>query len=90
MPNSKSAAKRYRQSLVRRDRNRARKSKIKTQVRKVREAIAAGDVEKAEVEFRATAKTVDQAAAGGVVHTNLAGRLKSRLSAAIKAAKAKK
>jgi small subunit ribosomal protein S20 len=90
MPNSKSAAKRHRQSLVRRDRNRAEKSKIKTQVKKVREAIAAGDVTKAEAEFRATAKTIDKAAAKGVVHANLAGRVKSRLSAAIKSTKTKK
>jgi small subunit ribosomal protein S20 len=90
MPNSKSAAKRHRQSLVRRDRNRAAKSKIKTQVKKVREAIAAGDAAKAETEFRVAVKTVDQAAAKGVVHANLAGRVKSRLSSAIKSAKSKK
>jgi small subunit ribosomal protein S20 len=90
MPNSKSAAKRHRQSLVRRDRNRAAKSKIKTQVKKVREAIAAGDAAKAETEFRVATKAVDQAAAKGVVHSNLAGRVKSRLSAAIKGAKSKK
>jgi small subunit ribosomal protein S20 len=88
MPNTKSAAKRHRQSLVRRERNRARKSKIRTQIRKVREAIAAGDTEKAATEFRAATKAVDQGAAAGVVHANLAGRVKSRLSAAIKAAKA--
>ena len=87
MPNSKSAKKRHRQSLVRRARNRAAKSNIKTQVRKVRDAIAAGDPTTAESELRLTAKTVDRAAANGVVHANLAARLKSRLSAAIKAAK---
>ncbi len=48
MPNTKSAKKRHRQSLVRRQRNRAAKSVIKTQVRRLREAIAAGEVETAD------------------------------------------
>lgn len=89
MPNSKSAKKRLRQDNVRRTRNRAAKSAIKTQVRKVREAIAAGDVAKGEEEFRLATKRVDKAAASGIVHANMAGRVKSRLSAALKAAKTK-
>lgn len=87
MPNSNSAKKRLRQSIVRRGRNRAAKSTIKSHVRKVREAIAAGNVEAAETEFRLTARRLDKTAAAGIVHDNLAARLKSRLSAAIKAAK---
>jgi small subunit ribosomal protein S20 len=90
MPNSKSAKKRHRQDNIRRDRNRATKSAIKTQIRKVREAITAGDVKTAEAELRLAAKRVDKAAAANVVHANLAARVKSRLSAAIKAAKTKK
>ncbi|HEX5446788.1 MAG TPA: 30S ribosomal protein S20 [Pirellulales bacterium] len=89
MPNSKSAKKRHRQDEVRRLRNRATKSRVKSQIRKVRDAIAAGDVQTAESEFRLTAKRVDKAAAAGVVHDNLAARVKSRLSAAIKAVKKK-
>jgi small subunit ribosomal protein S20 len=89
MPNSKSAKKRLRQSLVRRARNRAYKSALKTQVRKVRDEIAAGNLEAGETEFRVAAKRVDKAAAAGVVHPNLAARVKSRLSAALKAAKQK-
>jgi small subunit ribosomal protein S20 len=89
MPNTKSAKKRLRQNLVRRDRNRATRSAVKTQIRKVREALAAGDAKTAEAELRLTAKRVDKAAAAGVVHPNLAARVKSRLSAAIKSAKGK-
>jgi small subunit ribosomal protein S20 len=89
MPNSVSAKKRLRQNLVRRDRNRAAKSAVKSQIRKVRDAIAAGDVKAAEAEFRLAAKRVDKAAAAGVVHANLAARLKSRLSKGIKTVKAK-
>ncbi len=89
MPNTKSAKKRLRQSLVRRVRNRAAKSVIKTHVRKVRDAIAAGNVEVGEAELRVTAKKLDKAAAAGVIHANLAARVKSRLSKALKAAKQK-
>jgi small subunit ribosomal protein S20 len=84
MPNSKSAATRLRQSQDRNKRNRAVKSSIRTQIRKVREAIAAGDAEKGAAELRLAAKKLDQAAAKRVVHRNLAARTKSRLSAALK------
>ncbi len=84
MPNSKSAEKRLRQSQVRNQRNRAVKSSIRTQVRKVREAIAAGNAEAGAAELRLAAKKLDQAAAKKVVHRNLAARTKSRLSAALK------
>jgi small subunit ribosomal protein S20 len=90
MPNTESAKKRLRQSLVRRNRNRSVKSSIKTQIRKVRDAIAEGNVEVSETEFRLATKRLDKAAAAGVVHANLAGRVKSRLSAAIKGVKQKK
>ncbi len=89
MPNTKSAKKRLRQNRVHRARNRSTKSAIKTQVRKVREAIAAGDVTTGEAEFRLAAKRLDKAAANRVVHANLAARIKSRLSSALKAAKGK-
>ena len=90
MPNTKSAKKRLKQSLVRRSRNRTTKSGLKAQVRKVREAVKAGDVAKGETEFRVAAKRLDKAAAKGVIHGNAAARVKSRLSAALKTAKAKK
>jgi small subunit ribosomal protein S20 len=56
----------------------------------VREAVAANKVEEAETEFHMAVKKLDKAAAAGVVHANLAARVKSRLSAAIKAIKTKK
>ena len=89
MPNTKSAKKRLRQSLVRRTRNRATKSLLKTMVKKVRESIAAGDVAGGEQNLRAAAQKLDQAAARRVIHRNAAARVKSRLSAALKAAKQK-
>lgn len=87
MPNTSSAKKRMRQSEVRRLRNRAVKSSIKTLVRKVREAASSGG-EAAETEFRLAAKRLDKAAAKGVIHRNQASRIKSRLSALLKGAKA--
>jgi len=87
MPNTPSAKKRMRQDAVRRVRNRATKSTLRTQVRKVREAIAAKDSDKCQTEFKTLVKKIDKAAAHNVIHANRAARTKSRLSAAIKAVK---
>jgi small subunit ribosomal protein S20 len=87
MPTTKSAKKRLRQNVDRRLRNRAAKSSIKTQVRKVRDAVAAGDLPKAETEYRAAAKKLDRAGAHGEIHANKASRTKSRLQKLIKKAK---
>lgn len=89
MPNTASAKKRLRQNQVRRARNRAAKSTLKTVVRKVREAVDKGDLAAAESDFRLATKKLDQAAAKNVIHANAAARVKSRLSAAIKRAKQK-
>lgn len=88
MPNSLSAAKRLRQAKVRQARNKAVKSAVKTQIKKVLAAVEAGEIEQAETEFRLAAKRLDRAGAKGVIHRNTAGRQKSRLQKAIKAAKA--
>ncbi len=87
MPNTKSAAKRLRQSTGQRIRNRSVKRAVRTQVRKVESELVAGHLEEAQAEFRLATKTLDQAAAKGVVHKNAAARVKSRLSAKMKATK---
>jgi small subunit ribosomal protein S20 len=89
MPTTKSAKKRHRQSLERRTRNRATKSAVKTQIRKVRAAVAAGDVTTAEQELRLAAKKLDRAGVKRVIHPNAASRTKSRLAHLIKSAKDK-
>lgn len=86
MPTTTSAKKRHRQSLKRRERNRAVKSLLKTQLRKTREAADAKQAEPAQTNFKVTAKKLDQAAAKGIIHPNKASRLKSRLSKALKRA----
>ena len=88
MPNTKSAKKRHQQSVVRRERNRAVKSSLKTQIRKTLEKINGGNVSEAQAELSTTAKKLDKAAAAKIIHPNRAARVKSRLSQRIKAAKA--
>ena len=87
MPNTKSAKKRLRQNVTRRLRNRTVKTSIRSQLRKVREAVAAGDVEKAEQEYRDAARKLDRAGQQNIIHSNKAGRTKSRLQRMIKSAK---
>lgn len=87
MPNIKSAAKRLRQSRIRRTRNRAAKSSIKTQLKKVDDLLTSGNAAGATAEMPKTAKKLDQAAAKGIIHRNAAARLKSRLSRRLKTSK---
>jgi len=89
MPNSKSAKKRLRQNVTRRDRNRSVKSDLRTQLRKVKAAVAAGDVAAAEAGYVLVAKKLDRAGGSNIMHANTASRTKSRLQKAIKAVKQK-
>lgn len=86
---TKSAKKRLRQSIENRERNRATRSALKTQVKKVREAVKKGDLTVAQTEAQLAGKKFDLAAAKGIIHKNLSSRTKSRLSAFVKAAKQK-
>ena len=90
MPNISSAKKRHRQSLKDNARHRAGKSSVRTQLRKLQAAMSAGDKAVIETEFRATVKKLDQTAAKGIIHKNVASRTKSRLSRRVKEAKAGK
>jgi len=87
MPNTASANKRLRQNVTRRDRNRAIKSALRSQLRKVREAVQAGNVEQAEADFTVAAQRLDRAGQRNIIHRNKAARTKSRLQKMIKAAK---
>jgi len=88
MPNTRSAAKRLRQNEKLQKRNKSTKSAMKTQIKSVLAAVAAGDLEKAELEYRDASRKLDRAGAKGIIHKNKASRGKSRLQAAIKKAKA--
>jgi small subunit ribosomal protein S20 len=76
---SLSASKRHRQSLRRRERNRARRSAARTTVREARELIAAGNQEEASAAVQRAVSILDRTARKGVVHANNAARRKSRL-----------
>jgi small subunit ribosomal protein S20 len=89
MPNTLSAKKRMRQDAVRRARNRSAKTSIRSQLRKVRAAIAAKKLDESEAEFLALVKKLDRAATANVIHANVAARTKSRISHAIKGLKGK-
>lgn len=85
MANTASARKRIRQNEKRLDRNRARRSRVRTFLRKVEEAITGGDKAKAQEAFRAAQPEMQRAADKGVLHDNTVARKLSRLSARIKA-----
>jgi len=86
MPTIKSAAKRLRQNVLRRARNRSIKRDIHTRMKKVDQALRDGNPESARELFRVATKKLDQAAAKGAIHRNAAARHKSRLAARLKAA----
>jgi small subunit ribosomal protein S20 len=90
MPNIKSAKKRMRQAVVRQARNRAAKSELRTLTRKATEVAAKGKPEDGLAALQLASKRLDQAAAKKTIHKNAAARRKSRLSAAMKRAKAGK
>ncbi|NQU26502.1 MAG: 30S ribosomal protein S20 [Candidatus Nealsonbacteria bacterium] len=76
-----------RQNIAQRARNRSIKREVRSQCRKVNEAIEADDAELAETEFRLAAKKLDRAGSRNIIHRNATARTKSRLSTRIKAIK---
>lgn len=80
MPHTTGAKKRLRQNAKRRLRNRAMKSTIKTQIKKVLATAEGGTVEDLQKQYNLAAKRLDHAAAKRVIHPNLAARKKSQLA----------
>ncbi len=85
MANSAQARKRARQSEKQRIHNASLRSELRTAIKKVKKAIAAGDKAAAQSVFKDSVSTVDSIADKKIIHKNKASRHKSRLSAAIKA-----
>ena len=85
MANTDSARKRIRQTEKRTARNKARKSRVRTFVRKLEEALASGDKSAAQEAFRAAQPEMQRAATKGTLHANTVSRKISRLSARVKA-----
>lgn len=85
MANTPQSAKRARQSVARYAINKQRRSRIRTFLRKVEEAIAAGDHARAREALRAAQPELMRGVSKGVVKKNTAARKMSRLSARVKA-----
>ncbi|MFN7181001.1 30S ribosomal protein S20 [Hyphomonas sp.] len=85
MANTRSAKKMVRKIAARTEVNKARKSRVRTYVRKVEEAIASGDKAAAAEALKAAQPEIMRAVTKGVAHKNTASRKVSRLSARVKA-----
>ncbi len=83
MANTASAAKRNRQSLKRRHRNKHYRSTVKSATRKLREALATKDAGKIAAAFREAQATIDRAKSKGVLHARNAARRIGRLAVAV-------
>ncbi len=81
MANHVSALKRARQTVVKTERNRASKSRLRGALRSIRETFEGTDKATAEKEFRGASSAIDKAVQKGSLHKNTAARYKSRLSA---------
>ena len=79
------ARKRARQAEQRRQHNAALRSELRTAIRSIRKAIAAGDKTGARTVFQREVSVIDSIADKNIIHKNTAARHKSRLSALIKA-----
>jgi small subunit ribosomal protein S20 len=87
LANIKSAAKRARQNLKRRERNNYYRATARTYIKRARKQIESQDLESAEATIQAAVKTLDKAAQKGIIHPNNAARRKSRLMKALNRAK---
>ena len=85
MPNTPSAKKATRKIAARTEVNRSRRSRIRTFLRKVEDAIKAGDKSAAEVALKAAEPELMRAVGKGVVHKNTASRKVSRLTLRVRA-----
>ena len=84
MANIKSQIKRNRQNVRLRERNKAARSALKTQIKRVREAAAGGDADGTQAAYRSAARALDKAASKGIIHKNSASNKKSKLARLLK------
>ncbi|MGR3434114.1 MAG: 30S ribosomal protein S20 [Shimia sp.] len=85
MANTPQSKKRARQIECRTAVNKARRSRMRTFLRRVEEAIASGDKEAATAALRAAQPEMMRSVTKGILHKNTASRKMSRLSARVKA-----
>jgi len=89
MPHTASAAKRLRQSLERRTRNKMRVTQLQTISKKIQRAVKDGKKDEAQSLYRDLSQRLDQAASANVIHKNHAARAKSRMAKQLSAPAAK-
>lgn len=80
MANHKSALKRVRQNAKRNEINRGNRSKVRTQIKKLRAAIAGHDKKSSGELLNPTVSLIDKAVSKGIIHKNTGARYKSRLT----------
>jgi small subunit ribosomal protein S20 len=83
MANTKSAKKMVRKIARRTEVNKSRRSRVRTFVRKVEEAVTAGDKKAATVALKAAEPEIMRGVTAGVLHKNTASRKVSRLAARV-------
>lgn len=88
MANSASAKKSARKIVARTEINKSRRSRMRTFIRKVEEAIAGGKHDEAVAALKAAEPEIARSSQKGIVHANVAARKMSRLNARVKALKA--
>ncbi|MBL7187941.1 MAG: 30S ribosomal protein S20 [Phycisphaerae bacterium] len=90
MADSLQAKKRARQNVKDRTANRARKSRVKTQIKHFEAALDAGNAEAATEQLRLVTKKLDKTASTSAMHKKTASRKKSRLAKQLNKLKARK
>ena len=87
MANIKSARKRAKQAIVRRDHNMSLRTKVRTAIKSVKKAVASGNKDAAAKSLVESQRVIDRIVAKGILHRNAGDRHKSRLAHALKALK---
>ncbi len=87
MANIKSARKRARQAVQRRTHNMSLRTEVRTAIKNVKKALAAGKKDDAAKALHESQRVIDRIVAKGVLHRNAGDRHKSRLAHALKALK---
>jgi small subunit ribosomal protein S20 len=80
MPNHKSAEKRDRQNARRNEVNTANRTRLRTTIKRLRTALAAGNVQEAQELLPQTVSVIDKSVQKGILHRNTAARHKARLT----------
>ena len=87
MANIKSAQKRARQAVERRTHNMSLRTEVRTAIKNVKKAVAAGNKDNAANALRESQRVIDRIVAKGILHRNAGDRHKSRLAHALKGMK---